>query len=396
MVIESTLALVKPDAHGRASELLLAAKRAGFEVASLLETTMTAVQAEEFYAEHRTRPFFLALVEFMSSGPLTAAVLRKTDAISSWRAQLGPTNPEDARDTAPSSIRAIFGTDKTRNAAHGSDSKEAAQREIAFFFPNYTAPVSQTGDEAKTYLNQTICPLLTKALTEMCSVSPQRPVEWLAHYLAGEAVKAGGEAPVTGSTTTAMNGCNGNVAPERRIYFVLGGPGSGKGTQCARLVEKYGFAHFSAGDLLRAEVKSGSKQGEMIGEMIKEGKIVPGEITINLLKAAIEKCDSEGVLIDGFPRKLAQAGSFEKDVSDFEFVLFLDCPEDVMEERLLKRGETSGRTDDNIESIRKRFRTFVETSMPVVEYFEAKGKVRRIDATQPADAVFDIVNKLFI
>lgn len=189
---------------------------------------------------------------------------------------------------------------------------------------------------------------------------------------------------------------NGVHKPERRIFFVLGGPGSGKGTQCVKLAEKFGFAHFSAGDLLRAEVKSGSEQGVMIDEMIKEGKIVPGEITINLLKTAISSSKAEGVLIDGFPRELAQAGSFEKDVSDFEFVLFLDCPEEVMEKRLLKRGQTSGRSDDNEATIRKRFRTFIETSMPVIEYFETKGKVCRIDATQSVEQVFEQVEKLFV
>ncbi len=393
MTIESTLALVKPDAHSRANEVLVAAKRAGFEVACLLETTMTVAQAEEFYAEHLERPFFETLVEFMCSGPLTAAVLRRTDAVATWRQTLGPTDPSEARESAPKSVRALFGTDKTRNAAHGSDSTTAAQREISFFFPNYIAPTPRTGADAKLYLNDTVCPMLTKALTEMCNVSPQRPVEWLAHYLAGQAVASGGDAPSI-NTAAMMNG-NGLHKPERRIYFVLGGPGSGKGTQCAKLVEKFGFAHFSAGDLLRAEVKSGSEQGVMIEEMIKEGKIVPGEITINLLKNAISSCNAEGVLIDGFPRKLAQAGAFEKDVSDFEFVLFMDCPEKVMEERLLKRGQTSGRSDDNEATIRKRFRTFVETSMPVVEYFEAKGKVRRIDATQSVEEVFEQVLKLF-
>lgn len=392
MALQSTLALVKPDAHERAAEVLLGAKRTGFEVAQVLETTMTKAQAEEFYSEHKERPFFQDLVEFMCSGPLTAAVLRRSDAIAAWRNTLGPTDPAEAVDSAPSSIRARFGTDKTRNAAHGSDSPASAEREIAFFFPNYSAPTPRTGADAKLYLNETICPLLTRALTEMCAVSPARPVEWLAHFLAGEA----GHAPEVGNTSSnGVAHLNGVRAPAKKIYFILGGPGSGKGTQCKMLVEKFGFAHFSAGDLLRAEVASGSKRGEMIGEMIREGQIVPGEITIELLKNAVESSSASGILIDGFPRKLAQAGSFEKDVSDFEFVLFMDCPEEEMEKRLLKRGETSGRTDDNIESIRKRFKTFVETSMPVVEYFEAKGKVRRIDATKPMDEVFAQVEKLF-
>lgn len=168
-----------------------------------------------------------------------------------------------------------------------------------------------------------------------------------------------------------------------------------QGTQCARLVEDFHFDHFSAGDLLRAEVKSGSSTGVEIDRMIANGEIVPGDITISLLANAISSSTAPGILIDGFPRKLDQAGAFEKDVSDFAFVLFFDCPEEVMEERLLKRGETSGRVDDNAESIRKRFDTFVKTSMPVIEYYEAKGKVRRVDATKTPDEVYAVVKGFF-
>lgn len=399
MVIESTLALIKPDAHPRAGEVLLAAKRAGFDVACLSVTTLTTAQAEEFYAEHSERPFFPALVEFMTSGPLTAAVLRRADAVTAWRSALGPTSPATARESAPTSVRALFGSDDTRNAAHGSDSAESAAREIEFFFPDFEPAQGRTGADAREYLNETVCPLLTSALTEMCRINPQEPVGWLAHYLLGETAPVANGAPVAmpvnGAPAAEAPMANGHSEPAQRIFFVLGGPGSGKGTQCKNLVEKFGFAHFSAGDLLRAEVKSGSEQGAMIDEMIKEGKIVPGEITINLLKKAVEGSDAPGVLIDGFPRKLAQAGAFEKDVSEFEFVLFLDCPEEVMESRLLKRGETSGRVDDNIESIRKRFRTFVETSLPVIEYYEAKGKVHRINATETVEEVFEKVQLLF-
>lgn len=182
------------------------------------------------------------------------------------------------------------------------------------------------------------------------------------------------------------------------VVFFLGGPGSGKGTQSANLVKDYGFVHLSAGDLLRAEqVREGSQYGEMIKTYIREGKIVPMEVTVNLLSNAM--ADSLAAnpapagtkarfLIDGFPRKLDQAVYFESTVCVSELVLFLDCPEAVMETRLLKRGETSGRDDDNAESIRKRFRTFVETSMPVVDDFEKKGKVVKVQATGSVEEVY--------
>ena len=95
----------------------------------------------------------------------------------------------------------------------------------------------------------------------------------------------------------------------------------------------------------------------------------------------------------GFPRKMDQALKFEEVVCHSKFTLFFDCPEDVMQERLLNRGKTSGRADDNVESIKKRFRTFVETSMPVVEYFEKHNKVVKIKAVKSPDEIFEEVKK---
>ncbi|KAK5806893.1 hypothetical protein VI817_001151 [Penicillium citrinum] len=185
------------------------------------------------------------------------------------------------------------------------------------------------------------------------------------------------------------------------VVFFLGGPGSGKGTQSANLVKNYSFVHLSAGDLLRAEqIREGSQYGAMIKEFITEGKIVPMEVTVALLSNAMAESLATNppppgtkarFLIDGFPRKLDQAVFFEKTVCPSELVLFLDCPEDVMESRLLKRGETSGRDDDNAASIRKRFRTFVETSMPVVEAFRAQDKVITVKATGTVEEVYEIV-----
>ncbi|CAO1630647.1 unnamed protein product [Sympodiomycopsis kandeliae] len=178
-----------------------------------------------------------------------------------------------------------------------------------------------------------------------------------------------------------------------KVIFVLGGPGSGKGTQCSRLVKDWGFVHLSAGDLLRAEQqREGSQFGELIARYIREGEIVPQEITIALLQNAIQENlssdDGSGrILIDGFPRKMDQAKLFDEKVCPSQFVLFLQCTEETMLQRLLKRGETSGRTDDNEESIKKRFRTFVDTSMPVVDHYRANGKVVEVDSMKPVEEV---------
>ncbi|XP_042482631.1 UMP-CMP kinase 3-like isoform X2 [Macadamia integrifolia] len=179
-----------------------------------------------------------------------------------------------------------------------------------------------------------------------------------------------------------------------KVVFVLGGPGSGKGTQCANIVEHFGFTHLSAGDLLRAEIKSGSENGTMIQNMIKEGKIVPSEVTIKLLQRAMQESDNDKFLIDGFPRNEENRAAFEKVTGIIpEFVLFFDCSEEEMERRILNRNQ--GREDDNIDTIRKRFKVFLESSLPVVEYYDSKGKVRKIDAGKPIGEVFMDVKSVF-
>ena len=179
------------------------------------------------------------------------------------------------------------------------------------------------------------------------------------------------------------------------VIFVLGGPGAGKGTQCANLVRDYHFTHLSAGDLLRAEQdRPESEFGQLIKDYIKDGKIVPMEVTVQLLENAItEVVDKDSqkkgkFLIDGFPRKMDQALKFEETVCPSKFVLFFDVPEDVMQKRLLERGKTSGRSDDNEESIKKRFKVFEETSMPVVDYFEKQDRVVTVQATKTPDEVY--------
>lgn len=211
------------------------------------------------------------------------------------------------------------------------------------------------------------------------------------------------------------------------VIFVLGGPGAGKGTQCSKLVDAYNFCHLSgiftpsfsptstqrlpAGDLLREEQnRPGSQYGELIRTNIRDGKIVPSYVTLKLLEVAMaaqldEKSTSDDTnwkngrgrfLIDGFPRKMDQAELFDYTVSksphirpfphSFQIclsalVLFYDTTEEVLTTRLLERAKTSGREDDNLESILKRFRTYKLETMPVIERYEAQNKVVRVSAT---------------
>ncbi|KAK1306347.1 UMP-CMP kinase [Acorus calamus] len=193
--------------------------------------------------------------------------------------------------------------------------------------------------------------------------------------------------------TKVVNGCLSNDK-KVTVVFVLGGPGSGKGTQCANIVKNFGFTHLSAGDLLRAEIKSGSENGTMIQNMIKEGKIVPSEVTVKLLQRAMQESGNTKFLIDGFPRNEENRDAFEKVTGiEPEFVLFFDCSEEEMERRLLSRNQ--GRDDDNIETIRKRFKVFVESSVPVVEYYDAKFKVQKINAGKSIAEVFEAVKIIF-
>lgn len=143
-----------------------------------------------------------------------------------------------------------------------------------------------------------------------------------------------------------------------RVVFVLGGPGAGKGTQCELLSKNHGWAHLSAGDLLRAErKKEGSQLANIINTNIQAGKIVPSEITTQLIyNAMVELRQSNGqikFLIDGFPRSEGNVNSWKEIVGHaaiLEYVLFFECPFDILTSRLLERGKTSGRSDDSLVS----------------------------------------------
>ncbi len=184
-----------------------------------------------------------------------------------------------------------------------------------------------------------------------------------------------------------------------KIVLVLGGPGSGKGTNCARIVKDFGYVHLSAGDLLREERKSGSDTAKLIEDRIKNGLIVPSEITVGLLMQAMERSThSNKFLIDGFPRDMGNQTLLEEIMAkdcEVQFLLFLDCPEEEMVTRLLKRGETSGRSDDNIESIRKRLQTYSAQTMPIVELYRQRSLIREFNSNRDEEAVYSDVRACF-
>jgi len=153
------------------------------------------------------------------------------------------------------------------------------------------------------------------------------------------------------------------------------------------------------GDLLRQERKSeGSQYGDLIEQHITNGTIVPVAITCSLLERAMQESDKNDFLIDGFPRNEDNLDGWNKAMGDkvnLKFVLNFECGQDACIQRCLERGATSGRSDDNEESLKKRFITFVNSTQPIIEHFEKKKLVETIDGDRPKEAVWADVSKLF-
>jgi len=184
------------------------------------------------------------------------------------------------------------------------------------------------------------------------------------------------------------------------VVFVLGPPGGGKGTQCSRIEKGLGFVHLSAGDLLRAErTRPGSEFGEQIERHIRNGSIVPVQITCSLLENAMNaNLGARGYLIDGFPRNQDNLDGWALQMDGkvkVHFVLYLNAPIDVCVARCLGRGLTSGRVDDNEESIRKRIVTYNTETLPIIEHYANLKLVQEIDGSKSADEVYKDVEAVF-
>ncbi|XP_065051511.1 nucleoside diphosphate kinase homolog 5-like [Rhopilema esculentum] len=181
--VEQTLAIIKPDAIDKADEIEEIILKHGFSILRKRRMHLTPEQTSEFYAEHYGKMFFPSLIAFMSSGPILAMILARDNAVTYWRQIIGPTQTSRARDEAPDSIRALFGTDNQKNAVHGSDSNTSAAREIHFFFPDAVIEPLPTGQEARDYLARAVNPTLQKGLAELCKQKPDQPIIWLSDWL---------------------------------------------------------------------------------------------------------------------------------------------------------------------------------------------------------------------
>ena len=186
--------------------------------------------------------------------------------------------------------------------------------------------------------------------------------------------------------------------PEPNVVFVLGGPGAGKGTMCELAQSQLGWNHLSSGELLRSERQTGGRLATTIEACLAAGKLVPSEIVVALLKGAmdsiIRKTGTNNFLLDGFPRSLSNLDSwYEAFGRDAELpkMLYFECPYDVLKERILGRAKYTGRSDDNVDSIKLRFDTFKEETLPIVELFKSKDKCIEIDTSQERTAVYELV-----
>ena len=164
---------------------------------------------------------------------------------------------------------------------------------------------------------------------------------------------------------------------------IFGAPGSGKGTQSDLLVAKYGFRHISTGDVLRAEIKQGTELGRTAQQFIDKGQLIPDELMIEILASVYDSLfPCEGVIFDGFPRTIPQAEALKKMLAqrgtEVSAVLQLEVPEEMLTERLLNRGKTSGRADDNAETIRKRLEVYHSQTAPLAAWYTAEGKLHAI------------------
>jgi adenylate kinase len=175
--------------------------------------------------------------------------------------------------------------------------------------------------------------------------------------------------------------------------ILLAPPGAGKGTQGDRLAQHFDVAHLSTGDMLRAELAAGTELGEAVKMHLAAGDLVPDDLMAELLRDPLVSAAKDGgYILDGFPRNLSQAHQAYELARDLGItvnaVLALDAPEEVLRERLLGRGATSGRSDDTDEVIEHRLEVYRKETQPLSNYYAERGVLKRIDASPPPDEVF--------
>lgn len=175
---------------------------------------------------------------------------------------------------------------------------------------------------------------------------------------------------------------------------LFGGPGSGKGTQSARLIDEYGLYHISTGEVLRDHIARGTHLGQVADSFISKGNLIPDELMIDILDAELEHAEAKnGVIFDGFPRTIPQAEALEKLLQKrggkLDAVVGLEVPEEELISRLINRGKESGRADDNEEVIKKRLNVYHRQTEPLKAHYVDKNLYLPIEGTGVVDEIFN-------
>lgn len=180
---------------------------------------------------------------------------------------------------------------------------------------------------------------------------------------------------------------------------LFGAPGSGKGTQSAKLIDEYGLYHISTGEVLRDHIARGTELGKIADKYISKGQLIPDDLMIDILDDVLEKnaAGKKGVVFDGFPRTIPQAealkGLLQKRGSDLHAVIGLEVPEEELIDRMLKRGQETGRADDNRETIKNRLNVYHDQTEPLRDYYNNTGKYIGIHGSGVVDEIFDNIAK---
>ena len=175
---------------------------------------------------------------------------------------------------------------------------------------------------------------------------------------------------------------------------IFGAPGSGKGTQSEKMIEKYGLGHISTGDVLRDQIKRGTELGKTAKGYIDNGQLIPDDLMVSILADVYDSFGKEhkGVIFDGFPRTIPQAQVLKdmlaKRGHKVAAMIELDVPEDELMKRLIKRGQESGRSDDNEETIKKRLTVYHNQTSPLIEWYEKEGIHHHINGLGELDRIF--------
>ena len=180
---------------------------------------------------------------------------------------------------------------------------------------------------------------------------------------------------------------------------LFGPPGSGKGTQAEKLIEKYNLTHISTGDLLRSEVEAQTELGRKAKQIMDQGELVSDEIVIGMIANKLkENGTTKGYIFDGFPRTVEQARELRKALTDYDervgVMISLEVPREELVKRLLKRGEETGRSDDNLETINNRIDVYNRQTIPVTYYYQKMRKHAAVDGTGTIDNIFERIVKV--